>query len=55
MVDKACRRCPWHDAEYVCTCPSNEPWQCPLNREAVEELNRWVDEVTSQTHSQKVD
>ena len=42
MVDKACLKCSWHDPEYECICPVNEPWQCPLDKKATEELNQLV-------------
>ena len=45
MVDKRCKKCPWYDAEWICTCPSNEPWQCPLDKEANDALDKWADEV----------
>ncbi len=44
MVDKACRKCGWYDPEYECTCPSNEPWQCRLDKEAAAELDKAVEE-----------
>ncbi len=44
MVDKACRKCAWYDPEYVCTCPSYEPWQCVLDKEAQEELDKAFEE-----------
>lgn len=43
MVDKACRNCAWYDPDYECTCPSNEPWQCRLDKEAIAELNKAVE------------
>ena len=44
MVDEKCKTCAWYDTEYVCTCPSNEPWQCMLDKEAVAELDKAFEE-----------
>ena len=44
MVDKVCRKCGWYDPEYECICPSNEPWQCMLNKEAIAELEKACEE-----------
>jgi hypothetical protein len=44
MVDKACRKCGWYDPDYECVCPPSEPWQCRLDKEAIEELNKACEE-----------